>query len=538
VLPASVAAYTSPMAPFSPRPRGLIWLLVTVALAISAPVLAADERARLLVTNTILLSAAVAAASMLLGAPLAFVLVRTDAPCRKAVGLALAAMLFVPLYLQAAAWQAGFGLQGWFTALSGAPLLLDGWRGAIAIHTLAAIPWVVLIVSAGLALVEPELEENALLDASPGGVFRRVTLARAAVALAAALLWVAVTTAGEMTVTDLFQIRTYAEQLYTEFALGDAFGVAPWKLLPSILAAGWIVVAALVLTSRLTPPDRHVSERRGLVFRLGRWRAPTGLAALGAVGLLVGIPVGSLVVKAGMIVTRHEQGLVRNWSAGRCAAMTFGSPARFSREFGWSLVIAALAATAAVAVGLVLAWNARRGGPRAGPAWLAVALGLALPGPLVGLGLIAVFNNPDWPWLIALYDHSIAVIWIAQSVRALPLCTLVLWYALRTIPVDVLDSATLEGAGPATRLLRIALPQRWPAVAAAWLVALAIAWGELSASILVVPPGVTTLPIQIFGLIHYGVDDRVAGIALVVMAAFFTLSATILAIVRRARNRQ
>ncbi len=98
----------------------------------------------------------------------------------------LLAMLFVPLYLQAAAWEAGFGLQGWYTALAGGNVLLEGWRGAIAIHTLAAIPWVVLIVGVGLLLVEPELEEAALLDGTPGQVFRRVTLPRAAPSLGAA----------------------------------------------------------------------------------------------------------------------------------------------------------------------------------------------------------------------------------------------------------------------------------------------------------------------------------------------------------------
>jgi iron(III) transport system permease protein len=137
-----------------------------------------------------------------------------------------------------------------------------------------------------------------------------------------------------------------------------------------------------------------------------------------------------------------------------------------------------------------------------------------------------------WAW--RLYDHSIAVICIAQTLRALPLCTLVLWYALRTIPADTLHSATLEGATALTRFFRVALPERWPAVAVAWLVALAVAWGELSASILVAPPGVITLPIQIFGLIHYGVDDRVAGVSLSVLATFFLLAMVVAVLARRA----
>jgi iron(III) transport system permease protein len=517
--------------------RNWIWLVACAALAVTVPLLAADLRARDLAGNTLLLSGAAASASVVLGAPLAFLLARTDIAGKKLAGVLLLALLFTPLYLQAAAWQAGFGLQGWFTALVAAPPLLDGWRGAIAIHTLAAIPWVVAIVGAGLRLVEPELEEEALLDATPGRVFRRVTLPRAADAVGAAWLWVAVTTAGEMTVTDLFQIRTYAEQLYTEFALGDALGAAPWKVAPSVIASIWIVVVGLWLTSRLMAPDRHATQRESRVFRLGRWRTMASVATLAAVGWLVAVPAGSLAAKAGMMVTRQGQDLLRTWSPRRCGSMVLGSPLRFSHEFGWSIAIAVLAATAAVAIGLPLAWNARRRGWRVAPMWLIVATCLALPGPLVGLGLIAGFHLFDRAWLLELYDHSIAAIWMAQTLRALPLCTIVLWYALRTVPDDLLHSAALEGAGPIARFFRIALPQRWPAVTTAWLVALAVAWGELSASILVVPPGVMTLPIQIFGLIHYGVDDQVAGISLCVMGTFFAWALILQELARRAGRR-
>ncbi len=517
--------------------RNWIWLFAFAALAITVPLVAADPRAQVLAGNTLLLSGAVACASVALGAPLAFLLARTDIAGKKIASVLLLALLFTPLYLQAAGWQAAFGLQGWFTSLFAAPPLLDGWRGAIAIHTLAVTAWVVVIVGVGLRLVEPELEEEALLDATPGRVFRHVTLPRAADAVAAAWLWVAVTTAGEMTVTDLFQIRTYAEQLYTEFALGDALGAAPWNVAPSVIATVWIVVIGLWLTSRLMTPDRHVTPRDSRVFRLGRWRTMASVATQAVVGLLVAVPAGSLVFKSGMTVTRHGQDLLRAWSPYRCASMVLGSPLRFSHEFGWSITIGVLAATAAVAIGLPLAWNARRRGWRATPVWLIVATCLALPGPLVGLGLIAGFHVFDRPWLLELYDHSIAAIWMAQTVRAFPLCTLVLWYALRTVPDELLESAALEGAGPMARFFRIALPQRWTAVTTAWLVALAIAWGELSASILVVPPGVMTLPIQIFGLIHYGVDDQVAGISLCVLGMFFVWALVLQAFVRRAGRR-
>jgi ABC-type spermidine/putrescine transport system permease subunit II len=86
-----------------------------------------------------------------------------------------------------------------------------------------------------------------------------------------------------------------------------------------------------------------------------------------------------------------------------------------------------------------------------------------------------------------------------------------------------------------SRLLRIALPQRWPAVAAAWLIGFAIAIGELAATVLVIPPqrGATAISIHIFQLLHYGVDDRVAAISLVTVAGISALTAAAAALLKR-----
>ena len=52
---------------------------------------------------------------------------------------------------------------------------------------------------------------------------------------------------------------------------------------------------------------------------------------------------------------------------------------------------------------------------------------------------------------------------------------------------------------------------------------LAIAVGELAATVLVVPPGPTTISVRIFSLIHYGVDDRVASICLALILGLTAL---------------
>ncbi len=497
--------------------------------------LAPADRAWTLARNSILLAAAVVAVSLPVGTLAGWLLARTDLAGRRAMLVLFGLMLFVPLYLQAAAWQAGFGVQGWFTLAGGYPALLDGWPGVIWIHVMAAIPWVVLIAAVGFRAIDPELEELSLLDASPAKVFWSTSLPAARSALGTAAVWVAIVVAGEMTVTDLFARRTYAEEVYTRLAGGPVTDDSPLGPLPGVLLTAALIVAGLVVARECIPRRRPASLASRWVFRLGVWHVPALLAVGLVLAISLGVPLGSLAYKAGVLVTQTDAGRVRIWSPLKCLTMIARSPWDFHREWGWSLLVGSLAATSATILGTALAWLARRGGVWAGLVVTLSAIGLAVPGPVLGLAIIGLLNQRGIPPLVYLYDSTIAAPWLAWTARALPPATLILWQGLGTIPAELLEAAAIDGAGPMARLVRIAIPSRIPALALAWLVALAVATGDLAASILVVPPGMEMLSQRIFGLIHYGIEDQVAGICLVQVALFGAIAAaaTWLAVRRR-----
>ena len=517
--------------------RWAIWAAFAVAVVGSA--FAVDERTRSLAANTLFLAGTTCAISLPLGAVLGWLLTRTDMPGGKTALLLLGATLFVPMHLQAAAWQAGFGLQGWFTLMSGSPPPLEGWDAVVWIHGVAATPWVALIVGAGLSLVEPELEEQASLDGSPCQVFFRVTLPAALPAAGVAAVWVTILTAGEIAVTDLFAVRTYAEEVYTLIAVGPLMDEgrplhdSSLAVMPGILLSAWLVLAGLVVLARLSPGRRPLTLGGRYVFRLGIWRAP--LAILVGLVLLValGVPLASLCYKAGVLVTQSDAGRERCWSIWKCLEMVSSSPYRYRSEFGWSLALGTLAATGAVAVSIPMAWLARSGGFRGLGVLLITAVSLATPGPVVGLVVIWLLNRPECPPLVYLYDQSILAPWLALSVRGFAPATLILWHTLASVPSELLDAGGVDGAGRMARLWRIAVPSRLTGVFLAWVVVFVLAMGDLAASILVVPPGVSTLSIRIFLLLHYGVEDRVAGICLTQVAALAGVAAAAIWIARR-----
>jgi iron(III) transport system permease protein len=507
--------------------------LAFLGLGVVAVCLSLDSRTAWLAANTARLAATTCAVGVPLGTILALVLVKTDVPGRRLAMCGLAWLLFLPLYLQVGAWQAGFGLQGWQTLAGLGPAWLDRWRGAVWVHSAAAIPWVVLIVGVGLRTIRTELEEAALLDASAVRVLGRVTLRQALPAVVTAALWVAVSAAGEIAVTDLFQIRTYAEELYTDAALGTAPGEAPLGVLAGIAVTSWLVLAGLVLVLRVSPRDQPWLAQAPVIFRLGRARWPMAVVVSAALALLIGLPLANLAWKCGVRVEQTPAGRERHWSAEKCLSIVETSPLRYRRELSASLVIASAAATGALLVSTFLAWRARASRFWAATLALLVALGWAIPGPIVGLGIIAALNRPEWPWALYVYDRTVLPPALAQMIRALPLVGLILWYAFQTLPSNELEAAELDGASSWATLRYIALPQRASALVAAWLVAFAIAIGDMGATILVVPPGVEPLSVRISGLLHYGVEDQVAGICLALALVFFGVSIVLAALVDR-----
>jgi iron(III) transport system permease protein len=518
-----------------------------------------DLRTLTLLENTLILSAATCALSVPVGILLAWLFLRSDLPGRKA-GLAIVVgMIFVPLYLQAAAWDAGFGAEGWCTPLTQGVALLSGWRGAVWIHALAAIPWVTVVVGVGMRRIEPELEEQALLDGSATRVFFHVTLRGSLPAVGLAALWTAVASAGEMTVTDLMMIRTYAEEVYTQNALNPEIGIPPPSVCGGIALTTVLIVLGWNLAVGLAPRRRPLTMRQPLLYPLGKWKW-FWLPALGLMLiLLAAVPLGSLFYKAGVLVEQTAAGRVRSFSLLKGLSIIGEAMVKHRQEFGWSFLIGGLAAGASVLVGLALAWWARslavksptaatgRGFPVSTGKWwsnlqfaiynLQFAILLSLPGPILGLLIIALLNRPKIPWLVWLYDCSILAPWLALFLKSLPVATLVLWHGVRSMPQELLESAAVDGAGAWTRFWRIVVPLVWPAMLAAFLAALAVALGELAASILVVPPGVWTLSILIFNNLHYGVEDQTAGICLTLVMLFALVTAIIYAAIRAGQRR-
>src|SRR5262249_13695616 len=131
-----------------------------------------------------------------------------------------------------------------------------------------------------------------------------VTLRRASAAVGAAGLWVALLTAGEITVTDVMQVRTYAEEGYAHLSrleVGDR-GLA--RAVAGSLAG--VAVTALLLVGLAWRWERRVPPGLGVpgpprLFPLGRFGWPLALLVGAGFAVLLGVPLAGLLYRAGLL---------------------------------------------------------------------------------------------------------------------------------------------------------------------------------------------------------------------------------------------
>ncbi len=516
-------------------------LLLAVAVPLAAPVaqLLADPSAwhgwaeadRLfgLARNTLFLTAGTVALALPTGIAGAVLLYRTDLPLRYLIRLVTLLTLFVPLPLFTSGWQTVLGSGGWLPVPA-----WSGWAGAwtpwgqgigsaIWIHAVAALPWVILLAGQGLSWVERELEEDALTLMPPWRVLWHVTLPCAGAAIGAAALWVALQAATEITVTDVMQVRMFAEEVYTQLVGGpdadDGVARATAVTLPFVLlvALGVGCMARFwerrlpARTTLLTPP---------LLFRLGRWRWPLALMMTLGCGLLLAMPLGSLIWKAGLSGTPPEWSMA---ATGRYLVRA-GRPPE-----GWMLLHSLLLAAASGALvatgGLLASWAARGSrGFRAGVLIL-MAVAWAMPGPLLGLGLKTIIDcllalTGSRGLAVALYHgpSPLPLLWV-DAIRFFPFAVALLWPVVRLLPAELHDAARVDGATSRQELHFVV----WPLTSGAWLrTALAVgvlSLGELSAGKLVATPGMPGYATEIFTQMHYGVTNELAARCVLLLLA-------------------
>jgi iron(III) transport system permease protein len=375
-------------------------------------------------------------------------------------------------------------------------------------HSAPSTPRALLTRSALTERAVQMMEAARLLGAGLRRRLFEVALPLARPAVMAGVALALMETLADYGVGAYFGLTTFTTGIYRAWlSMNDAVAAAQ---LASVLLA--VIAVLLALERRAQARLRFATSRAGPQHALDAQPVQLHGALAAVAWLLCALPValGFLLPAGWLAVMMWREALDGE----------FGLPwARFASWAGSSLLLASVAALAATAVSLALAFALRR---REGPSDRVLAagarvlsLGYAVPGAVVAIGILLPVG-----WLQqrfpgsgvgALFTGTAVGLLYAYAVRfsAVALQTVEAGYA--RIPVSVDETARMLGAGRARAFFTLHLPLlRRSALAAALLVFVDV-MKELPATLVLRPFGTDTLAVVAYNLAR---DERLAEAAL------------------------
>ena len=460
------------------------------------------ERQWLLLGRSLVLSSLVSVAATVIGVAVALMVERTDMPgSRLIVGL-LALPLVLPPYVVAVGWFEVLGRQGYLSALAGDAIAawtshrLFGLPGCLLALTGSYIAVPLLVTMAYLRGVNASLEEAGRLVRPPFAVLRRLTLPLVQPGLFLAVILVFLLTLGELGVTTFLRYDVFPVSTLVQFSAFYDFGAAAATCTPLVL-----VTVALVLSERAGLGKRafafRPAQKSRMIIRLGRHRWLVFGASLFAAAGLVLAPL------AGVMGTGSRLSSLRlAWYHGA---------ASWSR----SLAFAAIAATLITAAGFVLGIYQARETGRLSRLLDALLLFLfTIPGTVIGIGLISVWNRPLTQWVYA----SPALLVLGLGVQYLALSSRMVVAGSRQVPASLEEAGAIAGASWWRIQTRIVAPLLFPVLVTVWATSFIFSARDVSLPLLLAPPGQDTLTSRTLTLAANAPPGMTAGLCVLTIA--------------------
>ena len=419
---------------------------------------------RVLLVNTVELAAGVSVACAVLGTATAWVIERTSVPGRRVWAVLVVLPVAIPDFVVGYSWH------------SIAPSV-QGLGGAMLVMSLALYPLVYLPVAAALRRADPAEEEVARsLGMGPLRTFILVTLRQVRPAISGGCLVVCLALLAEYGAFEILRFQTFTTTIFADLNLGFDPAV------PSGLSIVLVLIGLVVLAG-----EGGVSTRGRLARSAGQAAATParmrlrplasalsacGMAAVAAAG--VGLPLGTLIY----------------WMTARQSTTLPGSS--MWSALGHTVVYSASAALVATVLALPVAMlSVRFRSSAAIVLERSTYVVQSLPGIVVALALVYFATH----YAYGLY-HSAPLLVAAYAVLFFPLALICVRASVAQAPRRLEEVARSLGSKPITAMARVTLPLVAPGLAAGFCLVFLSAVTELTATLLLVPTGVSTLATQ------------------------------------------
>lgn len=498
-------------------------------------------------TNTLIIGVVTAIACVLLGGFLAWLVVMTDVPFRRSIGVMATLPFMIPSFATSLAWGSLFkndrvgGQTGW---LNGLGLDVPDWLSwgmvpTLIVLTLHYFSLAFTIIAAALATVNSDLVEAAQIAGAKGrrillGIVLPVTTP-ALVAAGSLCFAGAVSNFAAPALLGLpVRMQTLSTRLYGMIEVGQ-------------VGRGYVIGILLVLVSAvfLWLGNRAISGRRSYAtitgkggrakrFELRRARWPLAAVAFTIMSVSTIVPVIVLIASslAPSSSALFSDWTLHYWTGLSDARIADGTPGivhnpDIIRSVIITLGLGFAVAFAGMAIGLLAAFAAAR--YRTGVMAAAITqisfLPLLVPGIAFGAAYIAYLGAPIGP-LPALYG-TFALLVIAGTAYLLPFSVQTGRAVIQQVSGELEESARLTGAGFLRRLMAITVPLAIRGMAAGGILIFVKIVRDLSLVVLLFTPTMPVMSVLAYRYASEGFTQYANAITVVIL--ILSIAATALA---------
>lgn len=496
-----------------------------------------DPQLSAMLGGTLWIAAGVALLSALIGLPLGVMRGLFNLPAPRLWDLIFLIPFLTPPYIAALSWMLVLQTHGYLDQLTGIDLndLLFSRSGIVLVMTLNIFPVVYFAVSRSLLASGQRLALVARVHgATAWRAFWHITLPMVAPALAAGMLLAFTLAIEEYGVPAALGSRSGVVMM----TVGIEKKLADWPIdLPGasllsmvlivIALAGWWLQRRLVGDKEVTSVTGKPTENQG---------ATLGIAAVPVVmvmtltGLLaVGLPGLSMAVTG--VMSTLSGGLAWSNVTPQHYLALFSQQGDALSALGTSLSLALGASVITGLLGLLVSWLVVVRQIKGRSVLDALSLlPAALPGIVVGVGLILLWNRTFWP--VSPYN-TWAILLLSYCCLLMPWPVRYITSALRQLGGNLEPAARVHGASALQALRFIVMPLVFPAMLAAMLMVFAIASRELVTSLLLSPAGTQTVAVFIWRQFEQGSVGQGMAMATLTLLTGLILMLTALAIMQR-----
>ncbi|MGX5085847.1 ABC transporter permease [Enterobacter sp. UPMP2052] len=491
--------------------------------------------------GTLQVGLGVALVSALIGFPLGVARGMFNLPWPRLWDLLFLIPFLTPPYIAALSWMLVLQTNGYLQQLTGINLndLLFSKTGIVLVMALNIFPVVYFAVSRSLLASGQRLAQVARVHgASAGRAFWHITLPMLSPSLAAGMLLAFTLAIEEFGVPAALGARAGVLMLTTDIEKKladwpvDLSGAAMLSVVLVAIALGaWAMQKKLTGHHDVTSITGKPTENSGA--NAGLYTLPMVVLMMVVSAVAVLLPGASMAL-SGVLGTLSGGVTLDNVTTSHYAAL-FSQQGEALSALGTSLSLALGTACITGLLGLLASWLVVMQKIKGRAILDALSLmPAALPGIVVGVGLILLWNRSFWP--VSPYN-SWVILMLSYCCLLLPWPVRYVGSALRQLGGSLEPAARVHGASAFQALRYIVMPLVSPALLAAMLMVFAIASRELVTSLLLAPAGTQTVSVFIWRQFEQGSVGQGMAMATLTLVTGLLLMLSALGIMQRAKQR-